>query len=225
VKLIGCWTAAGLLALWALIRTLGLDSGWPLVPLMAFTPYVCMLAVLALAVCALLREWPAAIVCAIAAGALIGAVAPRAIGGPDRDAEGLPLRVMTANTLRGKGDATELARLVREWEVDVLALQELTPGFAARLERQGVATQLPNAALNLEESVFGSGIYAGFPVSQELGSGELEFKQVQASPSRADPFWRSHRPTRSHRRAATAWASGRPASPRCRRRTTPATSS
>ena len=147
---------------------------------MAFTPYVCLLALLATGICALVRQWPAAILCALAAGFLIGAVAPRAIGGPDTEAEGRSLRVMTSNTFRGTADAAALAALVRERRVDVLALQELTPRFAAELESLGVGGQLPHSTLNLQRNVTGSGIYSRYPVREELGSGDLDFKQIQA---------------------------------------------
>ena len=40
------WVLAGALVAWTLIRALGLERGWPLVPLLAFTPYVALLALL-----------------------------------------------------------------------------------------------------------------------------------------------------------------------------------
>ena len=97
---------------------------------MAFTPFVTLLAFVGLGVCGLLRQWPAAVICAIAAGALIGAVAPRAIGGPDEDAEGRALRVMTANTLRGTAvflseNLTEPVIKLNEYAVAIRRLVEL----------------------------------------------------------------------------------------------------
>ena len=40
------WVLAGALVAWTLIRALGLERGWPLVPLFAFTPYVALFALL-----------------------------------------------------------------------------------------------------------------------------------------------------------------------------------
>ncbi|MET8067683.1 endonuclease/exonuclease/phosphatase family protein, partial [Micromonospora sp. NPDC005313] len=77
-----CWLAVAPVAAWALVRLAGLERG-PLVPAIAFTPYVAAVApVVAVAALALRRRAPA-VVAVLAALALIGAVAPRAIpGGP-----------------------------------------------------------------------------------------------------------------------------------------------
>ncbi len=37
------WGLAGALVAWTLIRAFGLERGWPLVPLIAFTPHVAVL--------------------------------------------------------------------------------------------------------------------------------------------------------------------------------------
>jgi hypothetical protein len=44
---------------WALVRLLGLDAGFPLVQLTAFTPYVAVAAVVAAVVAFTLRRWVA----------------------------------------------------------------------------------------------------------------------------------------------------------------------
>ena len=40
------WVLAGALVAWTLVRAFGLERGWPLVPLFAFTPYVALFALL-----------------------------------------------------------------------------------------------------------------------------------------------------------------------------------
>jgi endonuclease/exonuclease/phosphatase (EEP) superfamily protein YafD len=162
------------------VRGLGLDGGYPLVPLMAYTPYVCLLGVLVTAACGALRQWGPTALAAVAALALVLAVAPRAIGGPDREAEGRELRVMTANLRFGSGDEETLVRLARERDVDLLAVQELTFEAVAELKRSGLAGELPHAALSSREGVVGSGIYSRYPVRRRLGPGEVDFKQTRA---------------------------------------------
>jgi hypothetical protein len=95
-----CWVAVGPTAAWAAVRLSGLDRG-PLVQALAFTPYVAGWSVLALGLSvALRRRWPAA-VAALAAVALLGVVAPRALAAPQPTATGPTIRLLTANLLAG----------------------------------------------------------------------------------------------------------------------------
>ena len=56
------WGLAGVLVAWTVIRLLGLDRGWPLVPLFAFTPWVAALALLGALAATLFRRWLFALV-------------------------------------------------------------------------------------------------------------------------------------------------------------------
>jgi endonuclease/exonuclease/phosphatase (EEP) superfamily protein YafD len=158
-----CWAVATPGLLWAAVRLLGVERG-PLVQLLAFTPYVAAWSLAPVALALGLRRWWPAGVAAATAVALLGVVAPRAIGG-SADAEGPTLRVLTANLLRGTGDAETLVRLVREHDVDVLAVQEFTPEAAARLDAHGLAALLPHRRLHPVVGTEGSGLYSRFPLS------------------------------------------------------------
>ena len=95
------------------------------------------------------RDWPARVVSAAVAVALVAVVAPRAWGtGEDRD--GLELRVMTANLRVGGADAATIVRLVRDNRVDLLALQEFTPQAQADLTRAGLDALLPHRVADPE---------------------------------------------------------------------------
>jgi len=158
-----CWAVAVPGVLWAAVRLLGLERG-PLVQLLAFTPYVAVASLVPLALALALRRWWPAGVAAVAAVALIAVVAPRAFGGTT-DAEGPTLRVLTANLLAGAGDAETLVRLVREHEVDVLAVQEFTPDAAARLDALGLSELMPHRRLNPIVGTQGSALYSRFPLT------------------------------------------------------------
>ncbi|WP_375373513.1 endonuclease/exonuclease/phosphatase family protein [Micromonospora sp. ATA51] len=160
-----CWLGAGPGAAWAVLRLAGLERG-PLVQAVAFTPYVAVgtLVPLVLAL-ALRRRWPA-VVAAVAAVALVGAVTPRAFASGQPAVGGPTLRLLTANLLKGGADPRTLVDLVRSRRVDVLAVQEFTPGIAAELDRLGLAELLPYRQLNPEVGTTGSGLYAGFPISE-----------------------------------------------------------
>ena len=157
------WTAAVPCAIWALIRVLGFESGFPLVPAMAYTVYVIPFAVLATLVAAVLRRWVPAAVAAAAALALIAVVAPRAVGGPD-DVEGRSLRVLSSNVLRGGAEVDQLIALIEERDVEVLTLQEVTPEFRDEFEEAGGGRLLPHSALAVREGVSGSAIYSRYPL-------------------------------------------------------------
>jgi endonuclease/exonuclease/phosphatase family metal-dependent hydrolase len=156
------WLAVLPWAIWAVVRVLGAERGFPFVQLMAYTPYVAPLALAAGGLAALLRRRAPALVAAITVAVLAALLAPRAIG-DDARAGGPRLRVMTANAYRGSVPPEALVELVRRERVDVLAVQELTPRLADGLERAGLAELLPRAAVELDRRG-GSAIYSRLPL-------------------------------------------------------------
>ncbi|MGC5021120.1 endonuclease/exonuclease/phosphatase family protein [Micromonospora sp. DT47] len=159
-----CWLAVVPGVGWAAVRLAGLERG-PLVQAVAFTPYVAGWSMLALVLAlALRRRWPA-VLAAVVALVLVGAVAPRALSSGQPAAGGPTLRVLTANLLKGGGDARTLVDLVRRHRVDVLAVQEFTPQVQVALDQQGLADLLPHRQLNAEVGTTGSGLYSRFPLS------------------------------------------------------------
>jgi endonuclease/exonuclease/phosphatase (EEP) superfamily protein YafD len=148
---------------WALIRVIGVDAGYPVVPLMTYTLFVLPVAVLATAVALVLRQWPAAALAALATVALMAVIAPRAIGGPD-SMEGVPVRVMSANVLHGHANVAQLVDFARDRDADVLCVEEFTPEFAQGLDSAGIGRLLPHRVLSVQEGVSGSGIYSRYPL-------------------------------------------------------------
>jgi len=151
---------------WAIVRTLGLDGSYPLVPIVAFTPYAAATSVVPVAAALAAREWVVAAIAAAALLALVAAVAPRAFDGghPAAAAGGQRLVVMTANLRFGGADAASLLALVREHDVDVLSLQELTSRAVARLDAAGAGELLPGRALAPRRRARGSGLMARHPL-------------------------------------------------------------
>lgn len=159
-----CWLAVAPGVVWAAVRLPGLERG-PAVQAVAFTPYVAAWTPVPLLLAlALRRRWPAA-VAALVAAALIAVVVPRAVPSAQPPAGGPTLRVLTANLLAGAADAGTVVGLVRDLRVDVLAVQEFTPGAAAELDRLGLAALLPHRQLNPQVGTVGSGLYARFPIA------------------------------------------------------------
>ncbi|MFB7471546.1 endonuclease/exonuclease/phosphatase family protein [Kitasatospora sp. NPDC056184] len=127
------------------VRLGGWDDGTWLALAVVGLPYAAVAGVVALGVLLALRSWwPAALAGVLVAVQLLWLV-PRLVP----DGEGAPaadaprLRVATSNAFKGRADAAELVRLVREQRVDVLAMEEFGPGAAERLDRAGIAEVLP----------------------------------------------------------------------------------
>jgi endonuclease/exonuclease/phosphatase (EEP) superfamily protein YafD len=132
---------------WALLRTLGVELSFPLVALIAFTPYAALTSPVPVVAALALRRRVVAAVAGVAALALALAMVPRALAGPQPEADGPRLVVMTSNLWLGQADAEDVLRVAREHDVDVLAVQELRPRLARRLD---AAERYPHQVLVLQ---------------------------------------------------------------------------
>ena len=142
------WGLAGALVAWTLIRAFGLERGWPLVPLFAFTPCVAVIAVFAAGLAAWARWWTGAAVAAACAAVLLALLVPRAV--PDRappDTPGVRLRVLAANVAANDEAAGRVMSAVRRWDVDVFSVRRAAPRARARLRLRGRAPLFPHRAL------------------------------------------------------------------------------
>ncbi|GIJ54857.1 endonuclease [Virgisporangium aurantiacum] len=162
----GCALAVVPFVAWAACRILGLERGWPVVQLMAWTPYAAVAGVLVSGAVLLCRRWIAGAVGAVAALALVAVVVPRVLpdGGPLPD--GPALRVLSANLFAGRGDEGAVLALARRLRVDVLAVQELSETDAAALDAAGIARDLPHRAWYPMDGAGGSAIFSRFPLRE-----------------------------------------------------------
>ncbi|MGV9778617.1 endonuclease/exonuclease/phosphatase family protein [Streptosporangium sp. NPDC003464] len=72
--------------------------------------------------------------------------------------------MLAANLARGEADTKAIMNLVVRLKPDILALQELTPEAAERLEAAGIRKALPHMVGEPTPGVWGSGIYARSPL-------------------------------------------------------------
>jgi endonuclease/exonuclease/phosphatase (EEP) superfamily protein YafD len=167
MRSLAVWLLAAVCLGWAVVRLLGLERGYPLVPLAAFTPFVAVGAAAVVLVALVLRQRAAALLAAVATLVLVAVVAPRALGGPSapEGAAGPRLRVLTANMHFGGGSAEELVALVRRTGATVLSVQELTPELAQRLDAAGLAELMPSRVLEAQPRGSGIGLYARVPLN------------------------------------------------------------
>ena len=162
---------------WALMRTFGLERGFPLQPLIAWTPFVIPLALLVAVVAAVARRWAAAALATLACGLLLAGVVPRMIGGgwEAAGADGPEFVVVSANLKLGQADAEAVVDLVRETDADVLCAQELTDQMADRLDEAGLGDLLPNGLNAAAESSAGSGVYTRHEVEVVGQAGPIDY--------------------------------------------------
>jgi endonuclease/exonuclease/phosphatase (EEP) superfamily protein YafD len=166
---------------WAVMRGLGLERGFPLDALIAYTPYVAVAALLAAGVALALRNWAAAVVGALALAWLAAGIAPRAIGSDESPRPGdLQLDVMAANVHHGTAHPDALVDLIDHRGVDLLSVEELTPSFSRQLRAAGIGAYLPHAVLSMHRGASGGGIYSSFPLRRLAGPPTVEFRMPRA---------------------------------------------
>lgn len=168
-------------ALWALLRLLGVDNGFPLAALMAFTPYAAIAALLVAGVALALRNWAAALVAALATLLLAIAVLPREVGDGTVEANGRPtFVVLAANIHRGTADPAAVVALVDRYHPDLLSVEELTPRFARELAAAGLGSRLPNTVLETRRSSSGAGLYSRLPMRKLPSPRRFTFRMPRA---------------------------------------------
>lgn len=150
----------------ALVRLLGIDGTRYMIAATSLTPYITVLGLL-IGLFALFRKrWVIGLTMTIVAVVLVANVAPRAFPDARPNGVGQQVRLMAANLLVGIADAQFIVQEVRKRDIDVLALQELTPDMVDDLDRAGLRQVLPNRVFLDEPGGSGSGIASRFPLSQ-----------------------------------------------------------
>jgi endonuclease/exonuclease/phosphatase (EEP) superfamily protein YafD len=155
------------LAVWIVVRVLGLEAGWPLVAVLAFTPYAGLVAIGLLAVAIAARRRPESLVALVVVAGFAAVLIPRAVPAQPTGpiADGTSLDVLTTNVYLGEADAETVVELVRDGGVDLLSVQELTDSEVERLRAAGIDELLPEQHLaSTPEGSSGAGLYSRFPL-------------------------------------------------------------
>ncbi|MGB1582523.1 MAG: endonuclease/exonuclease/phosphatase family protein [Solirubrobacterales bacterium] len=140
------WFALAFAVPWFLlasIRVFALDRVFPLVSIVAFSPLILAAVVIPLAIALLLRARYIAIAVAVFAVVLALLVLPRSVSQSQPNANGRVVTLMTANLLAGSAATDGIERIVAENDVDVLAMQEVTPIAFKVLRDRGLTQELP----------------------------------------------------------------------------------
>jgi endonuclease/exonuclease/phosphatase (EEP) superfamily protein YafD len=155
-------------------RAAGGEPPDPYPRLAALAPLATLVAFAGVAVAAT-ASWWLALLLSIPALALLAWQLPpaRRTGGetapvpqvPDPGPGALTLRVLSLNVLGGSADPAAVVRAVERHQVDVLVVQELTPGMVHRLAEAGLDTLLPYCHLDPRPKANGTGLWARWPLT------------------------------------------------------------
>lgn len=167
------WVALGAMGLLLLTQVTGWGGSWgPVYALQALTPALLAPALPIAVAAALTRRWWIAGTAAVVVAALVWLAAPLLFPGGDPDVpDAAPrLTVLQANVLRVNPrmqDAAEavMAEAARA-DVDVLALNELTPAMASALDDAGAAQDYPYRAERVRPGGDGTALWSRMPISR-----------------------------------------------------------
>lgn len=147
----------------ALARLLGWEAG-PLAYVLALMPWVAVASLVPLALALLARAWRLAILAAAVASLCWWWQAPLLT--TDAVAVDDALRVATLNLTFGRAEAAAVVELARAHDLDLLALQELTPDAEAALREEGLDSLLPYSEVRAEEGFTGTGLWSRRPLTE-----------------------------------------------------------
>ncbi|MGW1678414.1 endonuclease/exonuclease/phosphatase family protein [Saccharopolyspora sp. NPDC002376] len=151
---------------WAALPLAGMEFDRYTVALVALTPYALLTGAVIALFALLLRRWLTLLIVGLVTVMLAFSVVPRAISSATPAQGGVALRVLSINAYFGQADAAAIVDLVRQHEVDVLSMQELTPELVDRLDAAGLAEELPHRVFHAGPMADGSGIAARYPLRE-----------------------------------------------------------
>ncbi|WP_137725432.1 endonuclease/exonuclease/phosphatase family protein [Prescottella subtropica] len=132
------------------------------------TPLLSVVTVLGVIVTAVARQWILAGVSVVVLALSGWALGPLWIGGADGAGtvpDGPVVRVLQSNIMVGSADPDAFVRTVRDRDVDVVTIQELTEPAVTALRDAGLEDVLPYTVLEPRTGGNGGGVYSRLPLS------------------------------------------------------------
>ncbi|WP_280501644.1 endonuclease/exonuclease/phosphatase family protein [Nocardia farcinica] len=155
-------------------------SWGPVVLAASGAPYLMGCALLGAAVFAGMRHWVGVSAAAVVLAGAVWTQAPLYVARAD-DGDGPVVTVMQANLLFDGADPGALVELVRDREVAVLTVDELTPGALAALGASGLDELLPHRYVSPGRTAAGTGIWSRFPLSETVEYDGFVLNQLSAT--------------------------------------------
>ena len=173
------WVVAAVVAVPALTLTLArlFDSkNGTMIRIEAFTPvaipvYVVLVVWLGVGAALAKGRWhlATAVLAVLLLGLHVWWFAPQVVGSDPAAAEGAPrIVVMNANLYEGHAKAADVVDAVREHHVNILVLEEITPGLLQQMDDLGLAELLPERVGEPDYMVAGTMILADQPLTDHV---------------------------------------------------------
>ncbi|HEX3788528.1 MAG TPA: endonuclease/exonuclease/phosphatase family protein [Pseudonocardiaceae bacterium] len=162
------------------LRLLGIEGSRFTASVLALTPYATVVGLLLGVLSLVLGQWWIGGVELAAALGLAARVLPRVVRSSRPARAGQRVRVLSSNIYLGRGDVKTLVELVREHEVDVLNVLELTEQAIEELDRAGMFELLPHRILQPARGGGGSGLLSRHPLTELALPGKSLLKQPSA---------------------------------------------
>ena len=158
-----CVTALVAVAVPIAARLTGFEAGF-LALLVGFMPWVTLACAVPLGLALLARSRVLVAVALVLSAVCVWFQVPLFTGGGDG---ATVLTVASVNMTLGGADADAVVALVRDHQVDVLSVQELSPQALGALADAGLDAELPFHAAFAEPGVPGTGLWSRYPIAGE----------------------------------------------------------
>ncbi|MFC8042560.1 endonuclease/exonuclease/phosphatase family protein [Nocardia sp. NPDC057353] len=146
----------------------------------ALAPYLMLGALLAVPLFAGLRSWAGALVAVLVAGAAVWTQAPL-FAGETPAGSGPELTVAQANLLFDGADPAAFVTAMREREVELLTVNELTPATLDGLTAAGLDALLPHRYVSPGRTAAGTGIWSRYPLTDTVEFDGFVLNQLAAT--------------------------------------------
>jgi len=143
-------------------------------------PYLMACALIGLLAFLALGKRAAAAVAGLVVMGAVATHAPLYIGDAD-PAEGPVVHVMQTNILFGEADIAAVVSEVRERNIGLLTVDELSPEAVEALESAGIGTVLPHRHLSPGAAANGTGIWSAYPLSDIVEYDGFVMSQISAT--------------------------------------------
>lgn len=91
------------------------------------------------------------------------------------------LRVLSINVAKGTADSQSTLTTAREQNVDIVAIQELTPAFEQRLTEGGINDAFPYSVVRPGQGATGTGLWSRIPLTHSRALDSFGFACVAAT--------------------------------------------